>query len=315
MKDPASASTALGTFLQHIKRWSEQHPEKFSTIVSSLSMLSIAHLAARAEVHQAPPNPEVSVIAALMMQKAIARIDEASSHSVSNIFWAAARLHIRPDDMQAGAEEALGRRFMDTSHSAMLLAASNVLWSCGVLGLNPVHGLLRHLVLTIKRKLTTDFDSLANMQSLSVTMCAFATLRLHIAPSLAELILTRFYQGLVQGADEPQGLSNVLWACASLGYLPPPHMLQQFKQSYASSKKPFQVQHDSIVVWSLAVLGVLDMDYFKTVILRLPRQRQNVMTLQQLYQALQSLRPQDQDTPAYKDWAEVRKPTKHENPI
>ncbi len=309
MLDRESALVALDSFLQQIKAWLHKHPDKFNPIVSSLALLSVAHLSTRAAAltKGAAPNPDVSVVAALMMHKTLSRIEEATRHAVSIIFWACARLEIRPDDMQAGAEDALGQRFIESFASDKLQGVTNVLWACGILGLNPCHGaLLRHIVETMKQTLATDFDSAANMQSLSVAMCAFAYLRLHIEPALAELIITRFYQGLVQGVDEPQGVSNVLWACASLGYLPPPHMLQCFKASYAKSKTPFLVQHDTTVAWSLAVLGVLDMGYFEKIILRIPQQLLLASTLRQLYQALQVLRPSEEHSPAYAKWAEVR---------
>ncbi|DBA88400.1 TPA: hypothetical protein ACH3X2_004893 [Trebouxia sp. C0005] len=153
------------------------------------------------------------------------------------------------------------------------------------------------------------------MQSLSVMMFAFASLRLHIEPAVAELIITRFYQGVVQGEDQPQGLNNILWTCATLGYLPPPHMLQCFKESYATSKKPFLLQHDSTVAWSLAVLGALDMEYFKTMLLRFPRRVLLHATVGQLYQALQALRPSDKSTPAYTEWFEVTRHVQTEWPL
>ncbi|KAL0050056.1 hypothetical protein WJX82_003636 [Trebouxia sp. C0006] len=62
-------------------------------------------------------------------------------------------------------------------------------------------------------------------------------------------------------------------------------MLHCFKDSYAASKNHSAanlVQCDSSAVWSLAVLGVLDMEFFKM-----------------------ALQPSDKSTPAYAEWSQV----------
>ena len=38
-----------------------------------------------------------------------------------------------------------------------------------------------------------------------------------------------FHQGIMRGADDPKGISLMLWACASLGYAPSAAMLVDFK--------------------------------------------------------------------------------------
>ncbi len=188
-------------------------------------------------------------------------ISEASNHSVCNVLWACARLQIRPDDVHPGFEDQLVQRFIDTQASATLQGANNVLTACEALRLNLRDGfVLEHLVQIIKRHLSAEsFDSKYHMQSLSVIMSTFASLQLHIQPAFAELIVTEFCQGLVHGADDPQGVSAILWACASLGYLPPPYILECLMKSYATSKKSALLQcESSTVLWSLAVLGILD---------------------------------------------------------
>ena len=309
MHDRSSAAQALNKFLQQINLWAQDYPGKFDSRRASMALLSMAHVTFRAKKFDRSSlhNPLIPDIAAVMIKRTFQQILGASNHTVCNVFWACARLQIRPDDVHAGAEDKLGQRFIDTQTSATLPGLSSVLWACGVLGLNPGNGdFIEHAVQIIKQEVAVDgFDSKEHMESLSVIMFAFASLRLHIQPAVAELIITRFYQGVVQGADEPQGLNNILWTCATLGYLPPPHILQCFKKSYNTSKKPFLIQHDSTVAWSLAVLGVLDMEYFKTVILRFPRRVLLNATVFQLYQALQALRPLDESTPAYSEWLEV----------
>ena len=309
MHDRSSAAQALTDFLQQIDLWAQDHPGKFDSRRASVALLSMAHVTFRARKFDRSSlhNPLIPDIAAVMMKSNIQHIPGASNHTICNVFWACARLQLRPDDLHAGAEDKLGQRFIATQASATLQGLSSVLWACGVLGLNPGNGdFIEHAVQIIKQQLAVDdFDSKEHMQSLSVMMFAFASLRLHIEPAVAELIITRFYQGVCQGADQPQGLNNILWTCATLGYLPPPHMLQCFKKSYAASKKPFLIQHDSTVAWSLAVLGVLDLEYFKTMILRFPRRVLLDATVGQLYQALQALRPLDESTPAYTEWFEV----------
>ncbi len=313
MHDRSSAAQALETFLQQLKVWAQEHPDKLNPIVSRLALVSVAHVATKADTldSAATQNPLVRGIAATMIKMFMQRVSEAGHHSICSIFWACGRLRIRPDDVQPGCGDELGQRLIDTQTSASLQGVSTVLWAFSILGLNPQDGtLLEHLVQTVQQCLTAHgFTSKDHMQSMCTIMGSFVFMRLHVERPLAELIITRFYQGLLLGAGELQGLRLVLWACASLGYLPAPHMLHCFKDSYAASKKhsdAFLVQCDSSVVWSLAVLGVLDMDFFKMVILRCPRQLLRNADAQQLHQALQALQPSDKSTPAYAEWSEVR---------
>ncbi len=309
MRDRSSAAHALETFLQQLQHWAQEHPNKFDSIVSSLALLSVTHLATKALDWAAPQNPLVPSIAAMLIKMNLRKVSEASNHSVCNVFWACGRLQIRPDDARPGFEDQLVQRFIDTQASATLQGASNVLTACEALRLNPQDGLvLEHLVQIMKRHLSAEsFDSKDHMQSLSVIMGSFASLRLHIQPAFAELIVTEFYQGLLHGADEPKGVSTILWACASLGYLPPPYMLECLKKSYATSKKPTLLQcESSTVLWSLAVLGMLDMDYFKMVILRCQRKLLQIADVMRMHQALHALRPLDKNSAAFTAWSEVR---------
>ena len=160
----------------------------------------------------------------------------------------------------------------------------------------------------MKRHLSAEsFDNKHHMHYLSVIMAAFAHLQLHIQPAFAELIVTEFYQGLLHGADGAHGVSMILWACASWGYLPPPYMLECLKKSYATSEKPPLLQcNDSTMLWSLTVLGMLDMEFFKIMILRRPRQLQQIADVQRIHQALHALRALDKISAAYTEWSEVR---------
>lgn len=61
-------------------------------------------------------------------------------------------------------------------------------------------------------------------------MWAFGKLRLYVQPPLAERLINTFHQGMVEGAAKhPQLITNVLWACASLGYAPSAATLQDLK--------------------------------------------------------------------------------------
>ena len=173
---------------------------------------------------------------------------------------------------------------------------SSVLWACSTLHISPLQGkMLESLVTIINTRLAAkDFNAAANMQAMSVIMCAFACLKLHIPAVTAELIVRRFSEGLVEGSDQPQGLCNIIWACAALGYSPPPHMMQHFMRCYRRSRQPFLTKHDGMMTYSLAVLGAITMDYFQAMVKRLPG-RLEPITIQQIYTALQALRPQAQE--------------------
>lgn len=313
MRDRLLAAQALEAFVQQLTLWTRQHSDQLNSIVLSSALLSMAHVTAKAETFDsaATQNPLVRGTAAAMIKLFMQRVFEANNRSTCVIFWACARLQVSPDDVQPGFGDKLGQRFIETQTSAILHGVDSVLWACSTLGLNPQDGtLLEHLAQMVQQHLTAcDFTSKDHMRSLGTIMASFTFFRLHVEPPLAELIITRFHQGLLLGATpDPQSLRLVLWACASLGYLPAPHMLHCFKDSYAASQKhsdPFLVQCDSSVVWSLAVLGVLDMDFFKMVILRCRRRLLRAAHVQQLHQALYALQPLTKNTPAYKEWSEV----------
>lgn len=318
MQDPAAAPAAMDTFLKHLDHWSKVHLSKFNPIASALALLSVARLATRPEVPESSQQKAAST-AALILKHYMTQLPAATNHSVANVFWACARLQLRPDEVQQGYGDMLAETFAATAQEALPQGISNVLWACSTLRMNPLNGnLLETLVALLKTWLHDKQIDVPDMQSLSVAMCAFATLRLHVHAAIAELIVRRFYEGLVMGEARKQpmpllsctqGVSTLMWACASLGYCPPPHMLRQFMRSYASCQQPYSIQHDTTILYSLAVLGALTMDWFKATVQRLPHTRLNAPTLQQLYMGLQALRPQDTCSPAYKDWLQVRLPS------
>ena len=51
---------------------------------------------------------------------------------------------------------------------------------------------------------------------------------------------------------------------------------------------------------------MLDMEFFKIMILRRPRQLQQIADVQRIHQALHALRPLDKISAAYTEWSEVR---------
>ena len=314
MQDPAAAPAAVDTFLKYLDLWSQEHLSKFNPIVSGLALLSVARLATRPEVPESH-RKKAACTAAAILKHFMSQLPAANNHSIANVFWACARLQLRPDDVQQGFENKLADRFNATACQARPQGISNVLWACSTLHMNPLNGgLLETLVGLLQTWLQEEQVVITDMQSLSVVMCSFATMRLHIDASIAEQVVIRFYEGLVKGTDQQhtipvlsctQGVSTLLWACALLGYCPPPHMTQQFMHSYANSQQPYSIQHETTILYSLAVLGALTMDWFKATVERLPRVRLDAPTLQQLYIALQALRPPDVHSSAHRDWLQV----------
>lgn len=306
MEDPAAAPAAMDTFLQYLDHWCAKHPDKFNSIACSLTFISLTRLATKPEVPLSHQKKAISA-AAVFLKQFMSCVTEASQQSTANVFWACARLELRPDDLQPGFEDKLARAFIATAHEATPQGISNVLWSCSTLQMNPLNGgLLATIVALLKTWQSDDFDAASNMQSLSVVMTAFATMRFHVHASVAELVVRRFYEGVLRGADEPQGLNNLLWACASLGYCPPPHVTAQFMHSYRATQQPCLVQHETTILYSLAVFGALTMDYVKDAVQRMPKEMVSVAAVSQLYMALQALRPLNSQSPAYKDWLQVR---------
>lgn len=310
MLNLATAPAALDTFLGHLHQWLEEHPDKFNHIACSIAMLSVAQFALRPKLPNDYQKKAVATAAVMLKHfdsRPCHQTMAMDDHAISNVLWACARLRLRPDDVQPGSEDRLALRFKAIAGQAKLHSISKVLWSCSSLHINPLKGeLLEALVDGTHRVLLQQgFDPTSNIQSLALSMHSFANMRFHVQASTAELIIKRFYEGLARGIDEPQALSNVMWACASLGYSPPPYMLQQFMQSHLDSRKPVVTQHDTTVLWSLAVLGGLNMDFFQKLIKRLPKIFANKPTILQLYIALQALRPQDTKSSAHQNWLQV----------
>ena len=67
------------------------------------------------------------------------------------------------------------------------------------------------------------------LQGFSNIMGGLATLRFFVPPQLAETIVAALHRGVMQGSDDPWAIRRVLWACATLGYLPSTRMLEDFK--------------------------------------------------------------------------------------
>ena len=114
MRDRSSAAHALENFLRQLQFWAQEHPNKFNSIVSSVALLSVAHLAGKAVEWAGPQVPIVPSITAMLIRMNLQGICEASNHSVCNVFWACGRLQIRPDDVHPGFEDQLVQRFIDT---------------------------------------------------------------------------------------------------------------------------------------------------------------------------------------------------------
>jgi len=62
MRDQSSAADALESFLQQLQYWAREHPDKFSSIASSVALLAVAHLAVKALEWAGPQNPLVPSI-------------------------------------------------------------------------------------------------------------------------------------------------------------------------------------------------------------------------------------------------------------
>ena len=67
------------------------------------------------------------------------------------------------------------------------------------------------------------------VQALAMAMWAFATLGFFIKPCLADRMIAAAHQGIMQGTDDPKGISLMLWAYAFLGYVPSAAMVEDFK--------------------------------------------------------------------------------------
>ena len=310
MLNPATAPAALDNFLEQLQKWKEDHPDKFDQISASIAMLSVSHFAVGQKLPEDQRQQAVATAAVIFKHFDSQPYGQSLSmddHAISNVFWACARLKLRPDDIQQGSQDRLALRFKALIGQTTLHSISSVLWSCSTLRINPLKGeLLEALVDGIERTLSQKaFDPTTQMQSLARIMHAFANMQLHVHPSIAELILRHIYEGLAKGTDEPEELSNIVWACASLGYSPPTYMLQQFIQSHSNSRKPMVTQNKLMFIWGLAVLGGLTMECFQRVIERLPKTFEYGSTQQQLHIALQALRPHDTESAAHQDWLQV----------
>lgn len=241
----------------------------------------------------AQASPAIEALNAALLQKTIHILQH---WALSNILSALARMSIMPDHLIPGCEEALMSRIVATEASANAQSASSVLWAFSHLGCDPGNGdLIRSCLDTSEQGIKTNTGLGHGVECLGITMSTLAHIKLHINPALAELIVTRVYQALLQGVSHPQTIASVLRACATLGYAPPHCMLRRFQESYVDSKQILPGKLDRSVGWSLAILGALDMSFFTHIMLRNMRNMSgdpNDTMVDQLHRALQSLTPQ-----------------------
>ena len=99
-------------------------------------------------------------------------------------------------------------------------------------------------------------------------MWSYATLNFHIKPKLAGALATCLYKGLdpLQGADNPQQVSNMLWSLAILGYKVPPEMLWAFKSSLENTTQTIAPQNLGMAGWALAVYGAMDLRFVEKMV-------------------------------------------------
>ena len=308
MQDKASVQPAIGSFCQQMQRWLQKYPHLFDPVSCSAAFLSVAHVLSKAETLDitAQASPAIEALNAALLQKTMSQIHILQHWALSNILSALAQMSIMPDHLIPGCEEALMSRVVATEVSANAQSASNVLWAFSHLGCHPGNGdLICSCLDTIERGLKTNTGLGHGVECLGITMSTLAHMKLHIKPALAELIVTRVYQALLQGVSDPQTIARVLRACATLGYAPPHYMLRRFQESYVDSKQVLPGKLDRSVGWSLAILGALDMSFFTRITLRNMSGDPNNTMVDQLHRALQSLMPQDRRSPAYSTWKHV----------
>lgn len=93
MHDRSSAPQALKTFLQQLKLWAQDRPDKLDPIVLSVALVSVAHVATKADTSDsaATQHPLVYGMAAAMIKAFMQRVSEASHSSICSIFWGCGR--------------------------------------------------------------------------------------------------------------------------------------------------------------------------------------------------------------------------------
>lgn len=265
MQDKSSAERGLLRFTQQ----ADDHVTKFDAVcnpvVTSIALLSLAHLSSCAKALGAKLPPELKHFTHKLVDLTIARRQDATNHVVTSVCWALARLHIRPASMVPAYESALADMFIQTQQEANMQGASIMLYAISTLNINPLQGkLLQSIEDVLVRELSKpDLDCKFYMQSFSVAMYSYAKMRMHIKPDLAWAIATHFHSGLQKGADEPQGIANMAWAWAVLGYAVPPDMLDACRHGIQQSSRPFRNQHHCLTMWALAVYGRLDLAFLQ----------------------------------------------------
>lgn len=147
MKDRASAIQAIKNYTTRTVIWVDKYPQFCEPIVTSIALLSLAHLMARAEVFGIISDASVTEISHRLLDITIARIPEASNQAIANVFWALARLNVSPASVVPAYEASLAEAFLTTRHKSTVLGVSHVLWALSMLKINPLEGrLLQHLV-------------------------------------------------------------------------------------------------------------------------------------------------------------------------
>ena len=208
MLHPPTSPHALKIFLGQLRHWMKQHPDKFDHIACSIAMQSLAHFSVTRKLpvhHQEKAVATAAVILKHFVSQPVNQTFTEDDCAISNVFWACARLKLRPDDVHQGSEDNLALRYRASAGQANLLSLSVMLWSCSTLRINPLQGkLLESLVDGVQRVLPRkELHPASNMQTLSLIMHSFANMGFRVHASIAESIITQIYEGLARGRDEP----------------------------------------------------------------------------------------------------------------
>ena len=166
MRDAGSAQAALQAYTSQTDAWLDDHHALCDPIVTSIGLLSLAHLLQRAETFGVAANSAITATAHRLLDLVIARPQLATNHAVCNVFWALARLRIPPASIVPAYEAALADMFLATRQESNLIGISSVLWSMSILGISPLDGkLLKSIVDMLQECLQApDLDCAQHMQ-------------------------------------------------------------------------------------------------------------------------------------------------------
>ena len=218
---------------------------RFATVLSDAAPQAVSNVlwAVGTMGQQVPPKQLQQLLG-----RFAAVLPDAKPQEVSNTLWAVATMG---QQVQLKQLQQLLGRFAAVLPDAKSQEVANTLWAVATMGQQVPPQQLQQL---LSRFVIVLSGATCTPQCVSNTLWAVATMGQQVPPRQLQLALTAFVKLLP--AAKPQAVSNVLWACGKMLFIP--QQLLQSLQEHAPQLQQLikdDTQHLANVAWACGELG------------------------------------------------------------